>query len=48
VRELPLLTAVADAADAWLRDPRDVEVYGRLIVAVETLRAYRAGRPFHR
>jgi len=41
------LTALANAADAWVRDPRDVEVYRRLILAVEALRAHRAGRPFH-
>ena len=45
--ERPLVEAVAEAADAWLRDPRDVNVYAHLVAAVETLRAYRAGRPYH-
>jgi len=31
--------AVAEAADAWLTDPRDHEAYRRLVVAVLTRRA---------
>jgi len=31
---------VAAAADAWLIDPRDVGVYGRLVAAIEARRAY--------
>lgn len=30
---------VAEAADAWLTDPRDVEAYRRLVVAVDAWRA---------
>lgn len=32
---------VADTVDAWLRDPRDVEVYRRLVEAAEQWRAHR-------
>jgi hypothetical protein len=31
---------VAEAADAWLVDPRDVGVYGRLVAAIEARRAW--------
>ena len=31
---------VAAAADAWLTDPRDTGVYGRLVAAIEARRAY--------
>lgn len=31
---------VAAAADAWLADPRDTGVYGRLVAAIEDRRAY--------
>lgn len=31
---------VAAAADAWLADPRDIGVYGRLVAAIEVRRAY--------
>ena len=31
---------VAEAADAWLADPRDVGVYGRLVAAIEARRVY--------
>lgn len=31
---------VAEAADAWLADPRDVGVYGRLVAAIEARRIY--------
>ncbi|MBO3088274.1 GIY-YIG nuclease family protein [Cellulomonas dongxiuzhuiae] len=31
---------VADAADAWLRDPRDTQVYARLVAAVEAWREH--------
>jgi hypothetical protein len=44
---LVLLDArVADAADAWLSDPRDPGVYARLIAAVEDRRVHlRPGTP---
>ena len=31
---------VAAAADAWLADPRDTGIYGRLVAAIEARRAY--------
>jgi hypothetical protein len=31
---------LADTADAWLRDPRDRALYGRLVDAVDAWRAY--------
>lgn len=31
---------VAQAADAWLADPRDAGVYGRLVTAIEARRQY--------
>lgn len=31
---------VAAAADAWLTDPRDAGVYGRLVAAIEVRRRY--------
>ncbi len=34
-----LANDVAEAADAWLRDPRDTGVYARLVQAVERWRA---------
>ena len=40
-RALVLLDArVADAAEAWLTDPRDSGVYARLVAAVTERRAY--------
>ena len=35
-----LARQVADAADAWLRDPRDTQVYARLVAAVELWREH--------
>jgi hypothetical protein len=35
-----LARQVADAADAWLRDPRDTQVYARLVAAVELWRKH--------
>lgn len=39
-RDVTLSRRVADAADAWLRDPRDAQIYGRLVTAVLERRAY--------
>ena len=39
----PLAERVAAAADAWLRDPQDAKVYGRLVAATLAWRA--ADRP---
>jgi hypothetical protein len=35
-----LAAAVAEAADAWLKDPRDVNVYQRLVEATMRWRAH--------
>lgn len=35
-----LARRVAEAADAWLKDPADVGVYGRLVAAVTAWRAW--------
>jgi hypothetical protein len=35
-----LATAVAEAADAWLRDPRDVTIYQHLVDATLRWRAH--------
>lgn len=39
-RDVTLSRRVADAADAWMRDPRDAQIYGRLVNAVLARRAY--------
>jgi hypothetical protein len=39
-RDVLLSRRVADAADAWMRDPRDAQIYGRLVDAVLARRAY--------
>ncbi|MDQ3465608.1 MAG: hypothetical protein M3500_13145 [Actinomycetota bacterium] len=39
-RTAPWSRAVAEAADAWLNDPRDTGAYERLVVAVERWREY--------
>jgi len=36
---------VAEAAEAWLADPRDPQVYGRLLLAVRVRRDHLDGRP---
>jgi hypothetical protein len=48
-RQALLDARVAEAAEAWLSDPRDVGVYARLVAAVDDRRRYRlavdAGTP---
>ena len=39
-REIMFSRRVADAADAWLRDPQDTQVYTRLVNAVLARRAH--------
>jgi hypothetical protein len=41
-REAALARAVAEAVDAWLRDPRHAALYARLLIAVEVWRARRS------
>lgn len=40
-----LAERVAEAADAWLRDPQDVQVYGRLVAATIAWRRGSAREP---